>query len=100
MPPDRAKRSFILPGPSTRGTEGGEHRKILIAPPDDARQHVQKDEARGRTWLSWRSHGCGHGLKSHTVSLDGSVREIGDISSKPAPRRKPKGVSSRRWRQA
>lgn len=71
----------VLPGPRTRDNEG--------------RRHIPRDEAKGKAWLSWRSHGCKRGLKAHQVNSDGSIREI--VDSMPEPRRKPKTVSSRQW---
>jgi hypothetical protein len=100
MPPDRGEPAIIPAGPGTEETEGEERRKILTVPPEGVRQHVPSDEAKGRTWLPWRSHDCDHGLRSHKVGLDGSVQEIGDLSQKIAPRRKPKAVSSRQWAEA
>ena len=62
------------------------------AAPARRREHVPRDEAINRTWLTWQSNGCKHGLKRHVVALDGNVQEINDL-----PRRKPKQVSSRQW---
>ncbi len=97
MPPDSSCMRAVRPGHRTRDIEGEEHRKILIAPPDDTRQHIQRDKAKSRAWLPWRSHGCDHGLRSHKIGPDGSVQEIGDLSPKTAQRRKPKSVSTRQW---
>lgn len=82
MPPDNVDEVAILPGPSTRGTEGRRHLRAL-------------SEAKGEAWLPWRSNGCEHGLRPHSVQPDGSVKEFED--TEPAPRRKPKAVSSRQW---
>jgi hypothetical protein len=85
--PDRCK-STVLPGPSTRDTEGEKHQRAFVS----------RSEAQNKAWLTWRSNGLEHGLKSHLVEpKDGSIREIKD--PEPAPRRKPKAVSSRQWRR-
>ncbi len=97
MPPDSSCMLAVQPGHRTRDTEGEEHREIMTSPLDDVRQHVQRDEAKGRAWLPWRSHGCNHGLRPHKIGPDGSVQEIGDLSLKATPRRKPKSVSTRQW---
>ena len=82
--PDQSCRT-IPPGPSTRDTGGEKHR----------RAHTSGDEARGLAWLSWKSNNQEHGLKSHKVNPDGSIKEIEDQA--PEPRRKPKTVSSQQW---
>ncbi len=85
---DSANAPAILPGPSTRDIEGGKFR----------RAHISREEGRGLTWLSWQSHGCEHGLKPHKVSLDGSVKEIGDRAcQQAASRRKTKCISCCQW---
>jgi hypothetical protein len=72
--------------PQCRSTEGKEHR------------YVSRDEALGRTWLTWRSRGLEHGLKPHKIGRDGSIQETGDrADGQVAPRKRPKAVSSRQW---
>ena len=97
MPLDQDELTIPPDSPGTEETEDGERREVLIAPPDDSRQHVQRDEAKGRACPPWRSHGCEHGLRSHGIAPGGSIIEIGDLSQKVAPRRKPKSISSRQW---
>jgi len=97
MPLSEGKLTITPAGPGTEETEGEEHRKILIAPPDDSRRDIPRDEAKGRAWLPWRSHGCEHGLRSHEIAPDGSIKEIGDLYQKVGLRRKPKAVSSQQW---
>lgn len=87
MPPDRASPSSIRPGPGTRDTTGREHR----------RAHIPQAEAQSKAWLPWRAHGRLRGLKAHRVAADGSIIEVHDPASEP--RRRPKAVSSRQWRE-
>ena len=88
MPPDSLKDPAVLPGPRTRGTKGEKY----------PRAHISRAEANNRAWLSWKTHGCEHGLKSHKVNPDGTIEEIED--SDPEPRRKPKSISQRQWGEA
>lgn len=87
MPPDEPGAAIYPAWSRTRDTKGGEHR------------HVSRDEALGRAWLSWRSHGCDHGLKPHKIGPAGAIRETGDRAPEATSRRKPKAVSSRQWGQ-
>ncbi len=48
MPLDQDGFTITPDSPGTEETEDGERREVLIAPPDDSRQHVQRDEAKGR----------------------------------------------------
>lgn len=84
MPPDNRREAAILPGPSTRGIEGEEHRR---AP--------RSDEVVGKAWLPWKAYGRARGLKAHRVAADGAVQEIHDPA--PKPRRRPKSISSSQW---
>lgn len=76
----------ILPGPRTRDTEGGEHRR---AP--------RSDEVGGMAWLPWCSYGRDHGIRGHKVAPDGGIIEMPDQAREP--RRKPKAVSMGQWAQ-
>lgn len=78
-------RATVLPGPSTRDTEGEKHRRIFIP----------KAEAQSKAWLPWKSHGREHGLKAHRVNSDGFIKEIEE--RQVTPRRKPKSISSHQW---
>lgn len=80
MPLDQDELTITPDSPGTEETEDGERREVLIAPPDDARRHVQRDEAKGRACPPWRSHGCEHGSRSHRIAPDGSVRERVDLA--------------------
>jgi hypothetical protein len=71
------------------------HRTEAIEGVEHLREHISCDECRNSAWLIWKSNGCEHGLKSHKVNPDGSIKEIGDLA--PQKRKKPKGVSSRQW---
>jgi len=81
--------------PGLGATEGRKRRKIIVE--KVRRTHIPPYEGKSKTWLSWKSHKCEHGLRSHEVQPDGSISEIEEPV--PAPRRKPKTVSSRQWEQ-